>query len=157
MTENEALRRYFRHHYQELVPFHRLCGITITRWDPEGVTFELPFRHDISSHPALFHGGVMSTLIDTAGCGAVLAGHDFSRGTLIATVGLNVQYLGSAPNEPAVADAVCVRRGAISFSEVHVRSGESGALLASGTVTAKSSGRRSDDDEVRQRALDLFG
>jgi hypothetical protein len=36
---------------------------------------------------------MLSALIDTAGCGAVAAGHDYARGSRITTVALAVQFL----------------------------------------------------------------
>src|SRR4029450_3514132 len=101
----------FRRHWQEGVAFNRSCNMTVLRWDPDGVEMHLPLRDDLTAHEGIFHGGVVSALIDTAGCGAVAAGHDYSLSSRITTVALAVQYFSVAPWEGAVARARCTRRG----------------------------------------------
>ena len=45
----------------------------------------------------IFHGGVVAALLDTTGSGAVMAGHDFAKGSRLTTISLSVQYLSVAP------------------------------------------------------------
>src|SRR5207245_4365536 len=47
--------------------------------------------------PGIFHGGVVSALLDTTATGAVMAGHDFAKGSRLTTISLSVQYLSVAP------------------------------------------------------------
>lgn len=144
-TEQEMWRDRFRRHWQDGVAFNKACAMTVRRWDPDGVEMHLPFRDDLGAHPGVFHGGVLSALIDTAGCGAVAAGHDYNRGSRITTVALAVQYLSVDPGQGAVAHAQCTRRGQqISYAEVVVRS-EAGKDLAQGLVTISVSGDRRFD------------
>ena len=117
--------------------------MTVRRWDPDGVEMHVPFREDLGAHPGVFHGGVLSALIDTAGCGAVAAGHDYTIGNRITTVALAVQYLSVDPGQGAVAYARCTRRGKqINYAEVTVCS-DTGKALAHGLVTVSVSGERS--------------
>ena len=119
------------------------CGITARRWEPDGVELHLPYRDDLSAHPGIFHGGVLSALIDTAGCGAVAAGHDYDKGSRITTVALAVQYFTVAPGEDVVVHARCTRRGrSVHYADVVVRSQESGKDLAQGLVTVSVVGDR---------------
>jgi uncharacterized protein (TIGR00369 family) len=148
-ADQEALRAYFHRHWQEGVAFNRACGIHVPRWHPDGVEFELPYRDDLSAHPGVFHGGVLSALIDTCGCGAVMAGHDFRLGSRLTTISLAVQYLSAAPGEGAVARGVCTRRGRTThYAEVHVDSTASGKPLAHGIVAVSISGHRADFDRI---------
>jgi uncharacterized protein (TIGR00369 family) len=154
-ARNEELRARFRHIYQDEVPFNGLIGMEITRWDPDGVRFEVPFRDELASHAETFHGGVLSTLIDAAAGGAVLAGHDFANGSRLSTVGMTVHYLSAAPQEDLVAEAVCTRRGRnLNYVHVDVVSSESRKPLAEGLVTCNMTSRtresrRDDrDDDV---------
>ena len=39
-------------------------------------------------------------MIDTTGSAAVLAGHDFSKGSRLSTISMSVNYLGVAPHDP---------------------------------------------------------
>jgi uncharacterized protein (TIGR00369 family) len=147
-ADQRAMRDRFRKHWQEGVAFNRTCNMTVRRWDPDGVEMHLPFRPDLGAHPGVFHGGVISALIDTAGCAAVIAGHDFASGNRITTVSLAIQYLSIDPGHDAIAFACCTRRGRqISYADVTVRS-DSGKDLAHGLVTAMVSGVRTLDDET---------
>jgi uncharacterized protein (TIGR00369 family) len=146
--EQEQWRERFRRHWENGVGFNRACAMKILRWDGGGVEMHLPYRDDLSAHPEVFHGGVLSALIDTAGCGAVAAGHDYNRGNRVTTVALSVQYLSVDPGHDAIAYATCTRRGQqISYSEVAVRS-DAGKLLAQGLVTVSVTGRRSAEPGV---------
>jgi uncharacterized protein (TIGR00369 family) len=143
LTDDEqvALRAKFRDHWQNSVPFNLHCNVAIERWDPDGVTFLLPLRHELTGHKGIFHGGVISALIDMCASGAVIAGHDFTLGTRLTTVTMSVQYLGGAPGEDARAEGVCVRRGrTVSFAEARVHGAESGKLLATGQISVSVKG-----------------
>ena len=159
LTEDDqlALRAYFRHHFQERVAFNKACGVRVTRWEGDDATFELPLREDLTAHPTVFHGGVVATLIDTCGTGAVLAGHDFRKGSRITTVALSVNYLSAAPGESLVAEARCTRRGrSTHYAEVHAYASESRKLLAQGLLTCNTGGVRDGFDEILAAARRRF-
>jgi uncharacterized protein (TIGR00369 family) len=138
---NERLRARFHDHFEHGVGFNASCGITIPRWDPDGVEFHLPYRDELSAHDGIFHGGVIAALIDTTGCGAVLAGHDFSLGSRISTVDLSVQFFAPASGD-VVAFGQCTRRGrTMNFADVLVRT-VAGKDVARGLVTALIAGER---------------
>jgi uncharacterized protein (TIGR00369 family) len=144
LTEEQQQQRraWFRRHWVEGVAFNRHCQITVQRWDPDGVELALPFADHLSAHTGVFHGGVISALIDTAGTGAVMAGHDFNKGSRLSTLALAVQYLSAAPGEDVVAFARCTRRGSlVHYADVIVRS-KSGKDIAQGLVTAQVAGNR---------------
>jgi len=140
--EQQDERDRARRRWTEGVAFNRACAMTVQRWDPDGIEMRLPFREDLGAHPGVFHGGVISALIDTAGCGAVAAGHDYDLGDRITTVALAVQYLSADPGQGVVAYARCNRRGRqLNYTEVTVRS-DRGKEVAHGLVTVSVSGRR---------------
>ena len=141
-TEQQEKRDQFRRRWQDGVGFNKACAMIVRRWDAEAVEMYLPFRDELGAHAGVFHGGVLSALIDTAGCGAVAAGHDFSKGDRITTVALAVQYLSVDPGQDVVAHARCTRRGQqLNFAEVVVRS-VAGKDLAQGLVTVSATGMR---------------
>jgi uncharacterized protein (TIGR00369 family) len=156
-AEQEQWRDRFRRHWQDGVAFNKSCGITVRRWDPDGVELHLPFRDALGAHPGVFHGGVIAALIDTAGCGAVAAGHDYDRGSRITTVALAVQYFTVDPGQGVIAVARCTRRGRqINYAEVTVRS-EAGKDLARGLVTVSASGTRELDGQRSAEEVDHRG
>jgi uncharacterized protein (TIGR00369 family) len=140
-TQDET-REWFRRHWQEGIAFNRLCGFDVVDFTPDVVRIRATFRPGLSAHDKIFHGGVLATLIDTTGSGAVIAGHDYSLGTRLTTVSMTVNYLSVAPGEDIVAEGVCTRRGrSLNFAQVVVNS-ESGKRLAEGMLTVSIAGRR---------------
>jgi uncharacterized protein (TIGR00369 family) len=139
--EQRARSEWFRAQWEKGVAFNRYCGMR--RWASEGVEFLLPYADTLSAHDGIFHGGVVAALLDTTGGAAVMAGHDFSRGSRLATVSLSVQYLTVAPGEDLMCQARCTRRGrTISFAEAAARGVSSGKLVATGQVAVSIIGER---------------
>ena len=140
-TQDET-REWFRKHWQDGIAFNRLCGFDVVDFTPDVVRIRATFRPGLSAHEKIFHGGVLATLIDTTGSGAVIAGHDYSLGTRLTTVSMTVNYLSVAPGEDIVAEGVCTRRGrSLNFAQVVVTS-ESGKRLAERMLTVNIAGRR---------------
>lgn len=138
----EARQEWFREHWRSHIAFNQLIGIEILDWEPGLVRARVPFADRLSAHNGIFHGGVVATLIDTTGTGAVISGHDFNRGSRLTTVSMNVQYMSVAPGEDLIAEGICTRRGrALSFARVSVTSA-SGKLLAEGMLTVSIAGER---------------
>jgi uncharacterized protein (TIGR00369 family) len=141
-ADQNARRDWFRRHWTH-IPFNRLCGLQVRHWGTDRVEIVVPYSDDLSAHPGVLHGGVLSALIDTAATGAVLAGHDFTRGSRISTVTMSVQYLAVARNEDVLATAVAVKRGRlVHVASVEVTGLSSSRLLATGQVTATVEGHR---------------
>jgi uncharacterized protein (TIGR00369 family) len=143
--EEQAQRSaWFRDHWETGVAFNRTCGITVRRWGPDGVEMVMPYSDELSAHTGVFHGGVLATLIDTAGGAAVMAGHDFNLGSRLSTVSMSVQYLAAARGEAVVAFARCTKRGRQThFAEVMLRTGND-AAVAQGLVTVMIVGERAE-------------
>ncbi|MEU6752858.1 PaaI family thioesterase [Spirillospora sp. NPDC046719] len=141
-AEQQERREWFREHWQSGVAFNSDCGMRVLRWEPTGIEMSLPYAERLSAHDGVFHGGVVSALIDTAGGGAVIAGHDFGKGSRLSTISLTVQFLAPAVGTEVVAHARCVRRGGrLHFAEVEVRRTD-GSVCARGQVVVSVSGER---------------
>jgi uncharacterized protein (TIGR00369 family) len=141
--EQSERRAWFRNHWQNGVAFNRHCRITVAQWDEDGAELHLPFADHLSAHDGILHGGVVSALLDTTATGAIIAGHDFDRGSRLTTVSLTVQYLSVAPGEDLIATGHCVRRGrSVNFAEARAVGARSGKLLATAQVVANIAGER---------------
>jgi uncharacterized protein (TIGR00369 family) len=115
-------------------PYIGGLGIVIEEWSPEGARLRLPFDAQLTNDGTAYHGGVVASLVDTAGAAAVWAGHDFDKGVRAATVSLTVNYTGAGRGTDLVADAVCVKRGKdLAFSEIRVADAE-GRGVATATL-----------------------
>jgi|SRR5689334_2112981 uncharacterized protein (TIGR00369 family) len=140
--QQERRRAFFRKHWTEGVAFNATLGVSVLRWDAEAVELEIPYSDALSAHVGFFHGGVLSALIDTAGAGAVMAGHDFNLGSRLSTISLSVNYLSAASGNTVVASARCTRRGRTThYASVDVRT-DDGKLVAQGIGAYLVAGER---------------
>jgi uncharacterized protein (TIGR00369 family) len=97
----------------------------------------------LSAHAGIFHGGVVSALLDTTASGAVMAGHDFAKGSRLVTISLSVQYLSVAPGEDLLAVGFCTRRGrSVHFAQAQACGAISGKVVATGQVAVSIDGER---------------
>lgn len=149
--DSSRLAQWFRHHWDDGVAFNKYAGIKVRRWEADGVELDLAFRPELSAHEGMFHGGVLAALIDTTGGAAVLAGHDFAKGSRLSTISMSVNYLSTAPFEDVVAAGRATKRGRqIHHAEVVVNSA-SGKPLAQGLVVVSIGGVRPGIPEDRKR------
>jgi uncharacterized protein (TIGR00369 family) len=119
---------------EEQVPFNRLLGIRGESRGPGACVLTLPVRPEFVGdfrRPAL-HGGVISSLIDTAG--GVAAWSALGPTESVSTVDLRVDYLEPAEvGGPLRAEAELVRKG---NRVCHVRI----AVLQDGRLVAEGRG-----------------
>jgi uncharacterized protein (TIGR00369 family) len=130
----EELRR----HWQERIPFNRLCGFVVSRWDDTGVRMEVDDAEGLANGVGSMHGGVVATLVDTVANAAAITLGDFGPGARVATVSMTVHYHGPARGH-LVADAVRNGSGrSLRSVRVDVRD-DSGTSVATGLVVVKVS------------------
>lgn len=118
---------------EQHVPFNRLLGIRGENVEHGKAVLVLPVRPDFVGDPRrpALHGGVLSTLIDTAGGAAAWSALD--AGESISTVDLRVDFLEPADlSGPLRAEAVLVRKGN-RVCHVRVRLTQDAKLVAEGT------------------------
>jgi len=100
-------------------PFLAGLGVVFDRYEPDDVTLRLPFREDLTNDGTYFHGGVIASVMDTAGAGAAWSNHDFDKGIRASTVAMSIQYVGAAKKSDLVCHAKTVRRGKeLIFTEI---------------------------------------
>ncbi|SNQ49200.1 conserved hypothetical protein [Frankia canadensis] len=141
--EQRFRREWFREHWEKGVAFNRHCGLRIDRWEPDGVEFFLPYSEGLSAHDGIFHGGVIASLLDTCGGGAVIAGHDFSKGSRLTTISMSIQYLNAGRGAGLRARGHATRRGrAVNFADVTIVDAQTDRLVATGHVSLNIAGER---------------
>ena len=132
--EEQEQRREFMRGAMTKTPYIASLGVEVERWGDDGVTIRLPFDPELTNDGAVYHGGAVASLMDTAGAAAVWAGHDFDKGTRAATVSMTINYTGAVMRADLLAEAVCVKRGReLAFSEIRVHD-PGGKPVATGTL-----------------------
>jgi uncharacterized protein (TIGR00369 family) len=100
-------------------PFLGGLGVVFDRYEPDDVVLRLPFREDLTNDGVYFHGGVIASVIDTAGAAAAWSNHDFTKGVRASTVAMSVQYVGACKATDLVCHARTVKRGKeLTFTEI---------------------------------------
>jgi len=132
--DEQSRRREAMRDVMTRTPYIGGMGVVVERWDPDGVQIRLPFDERLTNDGAVYHGGAVASLVDTAGAAAVWAGHDFDNGVRAATISMTINYTGAGRSGDLVADATCVRRGReLSFAEIKV-TGPDGRLVATASL-----------------------
>ena len=136
MSEEEQQRR--RRSIAEIMPktpFLGGLGIVFDRYDPDEVTIRLPFREDLTNDGTYYHGGVVASVIDTAGAAAAWSNHDFTKGSRASTIAMSVQYVGACKKSDLLCHARTVRRGKeLTFTEITATDAD-GAVVAHAVQT----------------------
>jgi uncharacterized protein (TIGR00369 family) len=97
---------------EEMIPFNRFLGVRLVALERGRAVLELPFREEFVGDPIrrVLHGGILSTLADTAG-GLAIWGTLEDPQQRLSTIDLRVDYLRPGKPETVVAEAVVVRVG----------------------------------------------
>lgn len=117
--------------------FWRHLGIEVDAAEPGWVRLRVTPRDDLrNAAGAPVHGGVYSTLVDTAVGGALSTLHEAAAGGVgQTTLDLNVSFLAGAGPGDIFAEGRILKRGrAIAFGEARITDA-SGQLLAVGRAT----------------------
>ncbi len=87
-----------------------------------------------------YHGGVIASVIDTAGAAAAWSNHDFDRGARASTVTMSVQYVGAAKQSDLICTARTVRRRReLIFTEITATDAD-GSTVAHAVQTYRGRG-----------------
>ena len=103
----ERLKRFF----EERIPFNTFLGMTVDKLDDGFARLRVPFFDKLIGDPErpALHGGVVSTLADTAG--GIAAYTSVGHGDVLSTVDLRVDYLRPAALKDLIAEAQVLRTG----------------------------------------------
>jgi uncharacterized protein (TIGR00369 family) len=116
-------------------PFLAGLGIVIERYEPDEAAIRLPFRDDLTNDGTYYHGGVIASVMDTAGAAAAWSNHDFDKGARASTVAMTIQYVGACKRSDLLCHGRAVRRGReLTFTEITATDAD-GNLVAHGVQT----------------------
>jgi uncharacterized protein (TIGR00369 family) len=136
MSEEEQQRR--RQSIRDVMPktpFIGGLGMQFERYDPDEVTIRLPFREDLTNDGTYYHGGVIGSVMDTAGAAAAWSNHDFEKGARASTVAITIQYVGACKKSDLICHARTVKRGKeLTFVEMTATDAD-GTVVAHGVQT----------------------
>ncbi len=117
--EQQHERRQAVRDLMPTTPFLAGLGIVFERYQPDAVTIRLPFRADLPNDGTYFHGGVIASVMDTAGAAAAWSNHDFDTGMRASTIAISIQYTGAAKRCDLLCHARTVRRRKeLTFTEI---------------------------------------
>ena len=117
--EQQEKRRQAVRQMMPTTPFLAGLGVVFDVYEHDQVTLRLPFREDLTNDGTYYHGGVVASVIDTAGAAAAWSNHDFDKGSRASTVAMAIQYVGAAKRSDLVCHARTVRRGReLIFTEI---------------------------------------
>jgi uncharacterized protein (TIGR00369 family) len=131
---------------EQHVPFNRYLGLRGESIGEGRAVLVLPVRPEFVGDPRrpALHGGVLSTLIDTAG--GLAAWSALGAGEMVSTVDLRVDYLEPAGlGHPLRAEAELVRKGN-RVCHVKVAVTQGGALVAEGRAVFNIHRRRTQGE-----------
>lgn len=116
-------------------PFIGFLGLVFERYEPDDVLLRLPFRDDLTNDGVVYHGGVVASVIDTAGAAAAWSNHDFGNGSRASTVSMTVNYVGACKSSDLLCTARTVRRAReLIFTEIEATDAD-GRIVASAIQT----------------------
>ncbi|MEM6681402.1 MAG: PaaI family thioesterase [Pseudomonadota bacterium] len=128
----EDLKQELIQKFLDESPFIKLLEMTLVSLDTQAgmLTLKMPLTDKIErmAGSRQMHGGALASLIDTAGCFALV----MDQMTAVPTINFRVDYLRPAIGGAVLADAVVRRTGrTVGVVDVDVTA-ENGALLALG-------------------------
>jgi uncharacterized protein (TIGR00369 family) len=124
----------FRTAIDEMMPAHKLLGITLKDIREGYALLSMPFRPDLVGDPRSnrLHGGIVATILDAAGGAAALTTFT-SPNDLLASIDMRVDWLEAGKAEDVVAEGTIVRNGsAIIVTNMKAWHPESGIVIAEG-------------------------
>lgn len=136
LAEKEQIRRrLLMRDLMGKTPYMSGLDIVFERYEPDDVVMRLPFREDLTNDGIHYHGGVIASMIDSAGSAAAWSNHDFDRGSRAATVSMSIQYVGTAKKSDLITRATTVKRGReLIFTEI-TATDDQGKVVAHGMLT----------------------
>jgi len=116
--------------------FQKLLGLKLVDIKPDHVRLSIDFREELSGLSNAFHGGVLSSLIDTVGGFAAWSGFNGPKTNMkCSTITMNVQYIAMTNGESIVAEGIVTKRGRdLNYVDINVKTSDTDRLIAKGSI-----------------------
>jgi len=123
--------------FNEGIPFNQFLGFTAGHIERGQASISMDFRDELvgDTDKQILHGGVISSLIDTAGGLTAFSVLDFPRELTVNTVDMRVDYLRPAKGMRFVASGKVIRKGTRICVTVVEVTNENDVLVAHGTAS----------------------
>jgi len=132
-SQEQQKRRQAVRDLMSTTPFIGWLGIVFERYEPDDVIIRLPFREDLTNDGTYFHGGVIASVMDTAGAAAAWSNHDFDKGMRASTVAMSIQYTGAAKRCDLLCHArTARRRKELTFTEITATDADGNIVACAG-------------------------
>jgi uncharacterized protein (TIGR00369 family) len=117
----------------DAVHFPSVIGLSVEEVRTDYCRMRLPWRTEITQPAGVAHGGAIATLVDSVVVPAIGAG--YSEPMRLATISLNVSFLGALIDEAAIGEGWVIQRGrTIVFCQAEVRGATSDRLVATASL-----------------------
>ena len=108
--ENESFRKSVPE-FMMKTPYLSTFPLEITKYENDDIELRLKFRENFTNDGTVYHGGVIATVVDTAGALAAWSNHDFNKGAKASTVSIALQYIAAAKKSDLIVKAFAKKRG----------------------------------------------
>jgi uncharacterized protein (TIGR00369 family) len=118
------------------IGFHKFLGFKLVDNKPDHVKISVDFREELSGAGNAFHGGVISSIIDTVGGFAAWSGYNGPMENMkCSTITMNVQYIAMTNGESIVAEGIVTKRGRdLNYVDINVKTVDNNRLIAKGSL-----------------------
>lgn len=118
--------------------FPQVVGLSVEELRTDYARLRLAYRPELNQPAGVVHGGAIATLLDTVVVPAIGSGYDTRP--RMATVTMNVQYVGALVEEDGIGEGWVEQRGrSMVFCRAEVTGATSGKVCANATLVYKVS------------------
>ena len=109
---NDTVKEVFRNVIDEMMPAHKLLGITLKDISEGYALLSMPFKPELVGDPRTqrLHGGVIAALLDSCGGAAAMTTLS-SQKDLLASIDIRIDYLEPGRPQDVLAEAKLHRSG----------------------------------------------
>ncbi|MCG3173671.1 MAG: hypothetical protein GMKNLPBB_01871 [Myxococcota bacterium] len=146
--EREEYLRLIREWTDELIPFNKFLGIRVVDVGNGACTLTIPYRPELIGDPwrPAIHGGLIATLVDTAGGMAVFTA--VTPGDRVSTVDMRVDYLRRAQPADLHARGEVTRIGnRVATTNIRVWQDDDNKLVAEGRAVFNIKRKQDETDQ----------